>query len=145
MTTTQDHSTTTATAVTAPGRRLLVWDGPNIDMTLSTILGGKPEPGTRPSFAALAGWLSARSTPGETVEACVFANVARDAAERMLPWVNTLRNNGFAVFARPKLAPSDDIDDDIIAHVRRRQAEGPLTEVIVASHDFATKRCAVFV
>ena len=48
----------------APGRRdldLLVWDAPNIDMTLSTILGARPASSDRPRFDAIARWFLAEA------------------------------------------------------------------------------------
>ena len=33
---------------------LLVWDAPNIDMTLSNVIGGRPTPASRPRFDAVA-------------------------------------------------------------------------------------------
>ena len=119
------------------GLHLLLWDGPNIDMTLSTLLGGKPEPSTRPNFGSVARWLCGRAPIGGEVEACVFTNIGPDAAQRVRPWINAIRTQGFAVFAKPKEAPEDDIDDDLIRHLRTRYAEGGLAEVVVASHDFA--------
>ena len=48
---------------TAP-RRLLVWDAPNIDVALGTLLGGRaPRPEERPRFDALARWLVERTPP----------------------------------------------------------------------------------
>ncbi len=41
---------------------LLVWDAPNIDMTLSNVIGGRPTPASRPRFDAVAdGWCPAWS------------------------------------------------------------------------------------
>ncbi|MGZ8758760.1 MAG: OST-HTH/LOTUS domain-containing protein, partial [Aeromicrobium sp.] len=111
--------------------------GPNIDMTLSALIGHKPDPATRPRFGSIARWLCAKVPAGGIVEACVLTNVAPDAADRMQPWINAVRTHGFAVFAKPKLHPDDDIDAAMIEHLHQRQVEGGLTEVIVASHDFA--------
>jgi len=36
---------------------LLVWDAPNIDMSLGSILGGRPSSASRPRFDALGRWL----------------------------------------------------------------------------------------
>ena len=38
---------------------LLVWDAPNVDMTLSNVIGGRPTPASRPRFDAVARWLLA--------------------------------------------------------------------------------------
>ena len=47
----------------APGTRrvLLVWDAPNLDMGLGSILGGRPTAAHRPRFDALGRWLLART------------------------------------------------------------------------------------
>jgi putative heme uptake system protein len=120
----------------APPRRLLVWDAPNIDVALGIILGGRaPKPQERPRFDQLGRWLVERSLPDEVPEACVFANVPQGRADQIKGWVEFLRNIGFAVFAKPKVEEDDDIDQDLLAHIRRREAEGPLAEVILASAD----------
>jgi uncharacterized protein len=117
-------------------RRLLVWDAPNIDVALGTLLGGRaPRPEERPRFDVLARWLVERTRPGEVPEACVFANVPRDAADRMRGWVELLRGSGFSVFLKPKLQDEDDIDRELLAHVRLREREGPLAEVVLATAD----------
>lgn len=121
---------------TPPPRRLLVWDAPNIDVALGTLLGGRaPRPEERPRFDALGRWLVERTEEGEVPEACVFTNVVPGRSDQLRGWVDVLRANGFAVFAKPKLTDEDDIDADLLAHVRRRVDEGPMAEVIVASAD----------
>ena len=45
----------------APARVLLVWDAPNLDMGLGSILGGRPTAAHRPRFDALGRWLLART------------------------------------------------------------------------------------
>jgi uncharacterized protein len=113
-----------------------VWDAPNIDVALGIILGGRaPKPYERPRFDQLGRWLVERSGPDEVPEACVFANVPQGRADQIKGWVEFLRNIGFAVFAKPKIEEDDDIDQDLLAHILRREAEGPLAEVILASAD----------
>ena len=46
-------------------------------------------------------------------EATVFTNIAPGSAEVVRPWVDALRNVGFAVFAKPKIDEDSDVDDDI--------------------------------
>jgi len=116
------------------GLDLLVWDAPNIDMTLSQVIGARPGPDSRPRFDALGRWF-VRSAGDRDVEASVFTNVQPQNALNMRAWVETLRGFGFAVFARPKLHPSDDIDDDMLRHIERRAGERRLTRVVVASGD----------
>jgi uncharacterized protein len=119
-----------------PARRLLVWDAPNLDMALGTLLGGRaPRPEERPRFEVLARWLVERSAPGEIPEACVFANVPPGRGEGMRGWVEFLRATGYSVFAKPKVGEDDDIDADLLAHIRRRADDGPLAEVVLASAD----------
>src|SRR5262249_39222160 len=101
-----------------------------------TLLGGRaPRPEERPRFEVLARWLVERSEPGEIPEACVFANVAPGRGEGIRGWVEFLRSTGYSVFAKPKLAEDDDIDADLLAHIRRRADDGPLAEVVLASAD----------
>ena len=127
--------------MTAPARadgplHLLVWDAPNLDMGLSEILGRQPRPPERPRFDAVARWLL-RGAGADEAEACVFTNVAPGAAPRISGWVKALRGYGYAVFAKPKTTPDSDVDDDILAHVRRRRDDGELVRVVLASGDGA--------
>ena len=117
-------------------RHLLVWDAPNMDMTLSTVLGGRPTPDTRPSLLAMGRWLTDRAG-ADDAEAAVFTNIVPEAVARVLPWVTAVRSAGFALFAKPKIEADDDIDDDLAAHVRSALATGDVAEVIMASHDAA--------
>lgn len=122
-----------AEALTAP-TTLLVWDAPNIDMSLGTILGGRPSSASRPRFDALGRWLIARAGPDTEPEATVFTNVAPGSTDFVRPWVEALRNTGFAVFAKPKIDDSD-IDEDMLAHIRERHTQGALRQLLVASGD----------
>src|ERR1044071_7424107 len=70
------------------GRVLLVWDAPNLDMGLGSILGRRPTALERPRFDALGRWLLSRtaevaaSRPGVSIEpeATVFTNIAPGSA-----------------------------------------------------------------
>ena len=130
-----------------PARVLLVWDAPNLDMGLGSILGGRPTASHRPRFDALGRWLLGRTAevaagvcapgngdPAIEPEAAVFTNIAPGSAEVVRPWVDALRNVGFAVFAKPKIDESSDVDDDMLAHIERRRCEG-LAALLVASAD----------
>ena len=129
-----------------PQRVLLVWDAPNLDMGLGSILGGRPTAAHRPRFDALGRWLlartadlSSRRTPEEPVvafepEATVFTNIAPGSADVVRPWVEALRNVGFAVFAKPKVHDDSDVDEDMLDHIALRRSEG-LAGVFVASAD----------
>ena len=98
-------------------RVLLVWDAPNLDMGLGSILGRRPTALERPRFDALGRWLLARTVevsadrPGVVVEpeATVFTNIAPGSADVVRPWVDALRNVGFAVFAKPKIDEDSDV------------------------------------
>lgn len=125
-----------------PPELLLIWDAPNLDMGLGSILGGRLAPDQRPRFDAVGRWLIARSerlstATGEHVspEATVFTNVAPGGADNVRPWVEALRNIGFAVFAKPKTSEDSDVDPDMLAHIARRRDEGVLRGVVVASAD----------
>ncbi len=133
---------TGAAAAATTDTLLLIWDGPNVDMGLGSILGSRPSAGHRPRFDALGRWLLAKA--GELAhqlgthieaEATVFANVTPNGADAIRPWVEALRNIGFAVFAKPKINEASDVDPDMVEHIRRRHAEGVLRGLIVASAD----------
>jgi uncharacterized protein len=113
---------------------LLVWDAPNIDMSLGTILGGRPSSASRPRFDALGRWLISRAGVETEPEATVFTNVAPGSTDFVRPWVEALRNTGFAVFAKPKVDDSD-IDDDMLRHIHARHEQGVLRRLLVASGD----------
>jgi putative heme uptake system protein len=122
-------------------RVLLVWDAPNLDMGLGSILGGRPTAAHRPRFDALGRWLLARTadlSAGSDAtlepEATVFTNIAPGSADVVRPWVEALRNVGFAVFAKPKIDEDSDVDADMLAHIAQRRAEG-LAGLSVASAD----------
>jgi len=123
-------------------RVLLVWDAPNLDMGLGAILGGRPTSAHRPRFDALGRWLLNRTAelaaehPHASVEpeATVFTNIAPGSADVVRPWVEALRNVGFAVFAKPKVDDDSDVDSDMLAHIALRYREG-LAGVVVASAD----------
>ena len=123
-------------------RVLLVWDAPNLDMGLGAILGGRPTAAHRPRFDALGRWLLTRTAelsvnqPEVTIEpeATVFTNIAPGSADVVRPWVEALRNVGFAVFAKPKVDEDSDVDADMLDHIALRYREG-LAGVLVASAD----------
>ncbi len=113
---------------------LLVWDAPNIDMTLSNVIGGRPTPASRPRFDAVARWLLLAAEDRD-VEGCVFANVPPGGAVSMRGWIEAIRSFGYAVFARPKLGPDDDIDADMLEHIASRAKTHRLCRLVVASGD----------
>lgn len=117
-----------------PELDLLVWDAPNVDMTLSNVIGGRPTPASRPRFDAVARWMIAAAEDRE-VEGCVFANVPPGAAVNMRGWVEAIRSFGYAVFARPKLGPDDDVDEDMVRHIHDRARTHRLRRLLVASGD----------
>lgn len=127
----------------SPARRvLLVWDAPNLDMGLGAILGRRPTGLERPRFDALGRWLLDRTaeiaarhpqTPVEP-EATVFTNITPGSADVVRPWVEALRNVGFAVFAKPKVDDDSDVDSDMLEHIALRADQG-LAAVVVASAD----------
>ncbi|MCF8605285.1 NYN domain-containing protein [Gordonia sp. HY442] len=128
---------------TSPTRRvLLVWDAPNMDMGLGSLLGGRPTAAHRPRFDALGRWVLQRTaaigaaTHAEVEpEATVFTNIAPGSADVVRPWVEALRNVGYAVFAKPKLTDDSDVDEDMLNHLEVRRHSPGLAGVIVASAD----------
>ena len=138
MSGTHHYSESTETTPTL----LLVWDAPNIDMGLGAILGSRPTAAHRPRFDAVGRWLVERTMDladdvGTHIEpeATVFTNIAPGSADIVRPWVEALRNVGFAVFAKPKIGDDSDVDPDMLDHIRRRRDEGILEGVVVASAD----------
>ncbi|WP_111512710.1 NYN domain-containing protein [Mycobacterium kyogaense] len=138
-----DHIESENRADTVPARVLLVWDAPNLDMGLGAILGGRPTAAHRPRFDALGRWLLSRTAdlsaqhptgPPLEPEATVFTNIAPGSADVVRPWVEALRNVGFAVFAKPKIDEDSDVDSDMLDHIALRRGEG-LAGLIVASAD----------
>ncbi len=134
---------TASTARQQDRRVLLVWDAPNLDMGLGSILGGRPTAAFRPRFDALGRWLLTRTSDLEQesemgpleAEATVFTNIANGTAEVVRPWVEALRNVGFAVFAKPKLDEFSDVDADMLDHIALRQHTCGLAGIVVASAD----------
>lgn len=129
-------------AAPGPDGLLLVWDAPNLDMGLGAILGGRPTAAYRPRFDAIGRWLidlsvqlSDRTSLTIEPEATVFTNVAPGGADVVRPWVEALRNVGFAVFAKPKIDEDSDVDSDMLAHIYRRRNEGTLKGLVIASAD----------
>jgi putative heme uptake system protein len=113
---------------------LLVWDAPNVDMTLSNIIGARPSPASRPRFDAVGRWFVEAAEDRE-VEACVFTNVQPGSAANLRGWVEAVRSFGYAVFARPKLQPDDDIDQAMLRHITDRARDYRLARLVVASGD----------
>ena len=119
-----------------------LWDAPNLDMGLGSILGRRPTALERPRFDALGRWLLARTAEvaanqddiSAEPEATVFTNIASGSADVVRPWVDALRNVGFAVFAKPKLDEDSDVDSDMLEHIAQRSREG-LAALMVASAD----------
>lgn len=130
------------TGTSAARRVLLVWDAPNMDMGLGSLLGGRPTAAHRPRFDALGRWVlqrtaavGAASHDDVEPEATVFTNIAPGSADVVRPWVEALRNVGYAVFAKPKLTDDSDVDDDMLNHLQVRRHSPGLAGVIVASAD----------
>jgi uncharacterized protein len=122
-----------------PALDLLIWDAPNIDMTLSTVIGARPTAASRPRFDAIAAWfVEGAGEPGapdsSEVEACVFANIP-PVVGSLQRWVEALRSFGFAVFARPKVNPDDDIDQAMLDHIAVREHSHRLRRLVVFSGD----------
>jgi uncharacterized protein len=122
-----------------PPLDLLVWDAPNIDMTLSNVIGARPTAASRPRFDAIAAWFVEGAEDAAVqepeVEACVFANVPPQHAASLQRWVEALRSFGYAVFARPKLQQDDDIDQSMLDHISVRAHSHQLRRLVVFSGD----------
>ncbi|MCG7233656.1 NYN domain-containing protein [Corynebacterium sp. ACRQM] len=113
---------------------LLVWDAPNMDMGLGSLLGGRPTAAHRPRFDAIGRWLVYRAVGVDAdPQAAVFTNVSPGGADVIRPWVEAIRNVGFGVFAKPKIHEDDDVDPDMIDHIEKLRDD--LAGVVVASAD----------
>lgn len=113
---------------------LLVWDAPNMDMGLGSLLGGRPTAAHRPRFDAIGRWLVYRAVDADAdPQAAVFTNVSPGGADVIRPWVEAIRNVGFGVFAKPKIHEDDDVDPDMIDHIEKLRDD--LAGVVVASAD----------
>ena len=64
----------------------------------------------------------------------MFTNIAPGSADVVRPWVDALRNVGFAVFAKPKIDEDSDVDSDMLDHIAQRFQDG-LAALVVASAD----------
>jgi uncharacterized protein len=122
-----------------PALDLLIWDAPNIDMTLSTVIGARPTAASRPRFDAIAAWFvdgagDPAAPDAPEVEACVFANIP-PVVGSLQRWVEALRGFGYAVFARPKAQPDDDIDQAMLDHIDVRAHSHRLRRLVVFSGD----------
>ncbi|WP_243470080.1 NYN domain-containing protein [Klenkia marina] len=117
-----------------PSLDLLVWDAPNIDMTLATVIGARPTAASRPRFDAIAAWFVG-GADADDVEACVFANVPPQHVTTLRGWVEALRSFGYSVFARPKSRPDDDIDQSMLDHIEVRAHSHQLRRLVVFSGD----------
>jgi uncharacterized protein len=114
-------------------RRCLVWDAPNIDLAIASIVGARPTPAERPDFLALARWFVSGGDGMEN-EAAVFVNVPEYHADRLQQWVVWLLSVGYRVFAKPR-TPGSDVDADMVRYLMSQREDDDLAEVVVASHD----------
>lgn len=114
------------------GRIVLAWDAPNIDMTLSQLLGRRPGSSDRPDMRAVLRWLAELRQPGDRIEATVFVNVPPERSQGLQGWVVFLQSIGYRVFAKPKLEGSD-IDEAMVEYIHSAAADA--TKVVVASND----------
>lgn len=116
------------------GRHVLVWDAPNIDMSIANVIDGRPTSEDRPDLAVLGSWLVERTGPDDDAEGCVFINVQPHVAGPLRGWVLWLLEEGYRVFAKPKEGDSD-VDDDMVDHLFDRRDDGDLDAVYVGSND----------
>lgn len=117
-----------------PELDLLVWDAPNIDMTLANVIGARPSPASRPRFDAIARWFVDAAGDRE-VEGSVFTNIPPGASTGMRGWIEALRSFGYAVFAKPKIHADDDVDLAMLQHITDRGRTHQIVRLIVASGD----------
>lgn len=105
-----------------------------MDMGLGAILGGRPNAQYRPRFDAIGKWLAQHAqTTNTTPQGAIFTNIAPGSTEVIRPWIDAVRNVGFAVFAKPKTQEDSDVDTDMCRHIDKHKPT--LAHVIVASAD----------
>jgi uncharacterized protein len=117
--------------------RILVWDAPNMDMSLTSFYDRIPVGPERPNMGQLMYWLVQRCGEEDTPIACVFVNVSssRPSSPRFHNWLRYLSTQGFYVFAKPKDEDNNgDIDANMLEFIQRFRTSD-LREVIIASHD----------
>jgi uncharacterized protein len=115
---------------------LLVWDAPNIDMTITGLIGGRRRPtrAERPDSDKLMEWLVCTYT--NVIDATVFVNVPPGRPVVALEgWFNQLRYSGFGVYPKPKRNETDDVDEVMVAHIEQAHATGQLDRLLLMSHD----------
>lgn len=113
---------------------LLIWDAPNMDMGLGAILGGRPNAQYRPRFDAIGKWLATIAQEEHTnPQGAIFTNITPGSSEVIRPWIDAVRNVGFAVFAKPKIEEESDVDEDMSTCLEDNKEN--LAHVIVASAD----------
>ena len=120
-----------STAATRSG-----WTAIWISCPRDTWRSARPTAASRPRFDAIAAWfVDGAAEPQTEVEAAVFANVPPQHATSLQRWVEALRSFGYAVFARPKLQPDDDIDQSMLDHISVRSHSHELRRLVVFSGD----------
>jgi uncharacterized protein len=110
---------------------LLVVDAPNVDAVHGGMLGRQPRRSERFDPAALTSWAEAQVDGG--LQRTLFTNVADPPPPGVEGWIKALVEQGWRVYARPRLQVGDDVDEAMVQHLRSR----PWREIIVFSHDSA--------
>lgn len=108
----------------------VIVDAPNVDGVTGQFLGRRPQRAERFDPQALARFARSLAGSGE-VELQLFVNVPEPVAPGVEGWLHSMREAGYRVFARPKVVPSDDVDDDMVASIPFRRCRG----LLVFSHD----------
>lgn len=117
-----------------PELDLLVWDAPNVDMTLANVIGRRPTSNTRPRYDHVARWFLG-SAGERQVQAVVFTNYAEGTAATIRGWLEAVRGIGFDVFIKPKINADDDIDDKMLEHIDVASRTSRLQRLVVVSGD----------
>lgn len=117
-----------------PELDLLIWDAPNIDMTLSNVIGRRPTSATRPRYDYVARWFVAGAAERDAA-AAVFTNYTEGTAANIRPWLEAVRAIGFAVFIKPKVDAVDDIDSEMLDHIKEASRRHRLARLVVVSGD----------
>lgn len=113
------------------GSALLVVDAPNVDAVLGGMLGRAPRRSERFDARALSTWIARECET--SAERTIFTNVPDPLPPGLEGWIKHLVEDGWRVYARPKVRRDDDIDDAMVAYLSDR----PWEKVVVFSHDSA--------
>src|SRR5512132_900773 len=94
-----------------PDRVLLVWDAPNMDMSLGSLLGARPTSAFRPRFDAVGRWLLEVAGPDAAAEAWHFISVVPGSSEGVGRRDEAMCNVALAESAKQEVNDDSDVNN----------------------------------